>query len=224
MGYTALWGPKGFIVSTDKIVPLNDLVTSIALKQDSENDTSGTAQTNTRGKEPQTISLSTVYVKSAGVDPRSQIEEWSQQVGNAYPLYIGGIRFGPPKLKLTKVDVTDILLSPTGVFLSTKVAVTLEEYNEPEPDPEGTPPTGPRKPLPTQDWKKKEYRFATYVGQNAEKKDIVNANSMSNADNANITSNNTTAQTELITITDPSDLGIGTPLQNVMNGFGKMFN
>ena len=132
MEYTALWGPKGFIVSPEKIVPLNDLTTSIALKQDNGTDTSGTSPTNTKGKEPQTISLSTTYVKSAGVDPRSQIEEWEKEVGNAYPLYIGGERFGPKKLKLTKVDVTNILLSPKGTFLSVKVAVTLEEYDEPD--------------------------------------------------------------------------------------------
>ena len=131
MQYTAQWGPKGFIVEPNKIVPLNDLVTSYALKKDNAGDTSGTAQTNTRGKEPQTVSLSTVYVRAAGVDPRAQIDEWNAEIGNAYPLYIGGERFGPKKLKLTKVDVSDIKLSTTGVFLSTKVAVTLEEYNEP---------------------------------------------------------------------------------------------
>ena len=140
MEYTALWGPKGFIVSPEKIVPLNDLTTSIALKQDNGTDTSGTSPTNTKGKEPQTISLSTTYVKSAGVDPRSQIEEWEKEVGNAYSLYIGGVRFGPKKLKLTKVDVTNIVLSPKGVFLSTKVAVTLEEYDE--PDSKGPGPGG----------------------------------------------------------------------------------
>lgn len=128
MEYTALWGPKGFIVSPSKIVPLLDLSTSFAVKTDKGNDTSGTATTNTRGRELQTLSLSTLYVRAAGVDPRGQIAEWEAQVGNAHTLYIQGQRFGPSKLMLKKVDVSDILLSNTGVFLQCAVALQFEEY------------------------------------------------------------------------------------------------
>ena len=53
MEYTALWGPKGFIVSPSKIVPLMNLSTSFSVKTDSGNDTSGTATTNTKGRELQ---------------------------------------------------------------------------------------------------------------------------------------------------------------------------
>lgn len=128
MEYTALWGPKGFIVSPSKIVPLLDLSTSFAVKTDSGNDTSGTATTNTRGRELQSVSLSTLYVRAAGVDPRGQIAEWEAQVGKSYPLYIEGQRFGPPKLMLKSVDVSDVLLSNTGKFLQCAVALQFEEY------------------------------------------------------------------------------------------------
>lgn len=132
MEYTALWGPKGFIVSPSKIVPLLDLSTSFAVKTDSGNDTSGTATTNTRGRELQSVSLSTLYVRGAGVDPRGQIAEWEAQVGKAYPLYIEGQRFGPQKLMLKSVEVSDILLSNSGKFLQCAVALKFEEYsNEP---------------------------------------------------------------------------------------------
>ena len=50
MEYTALWGPKGFIISPTKIVPLLNLSTSFAVKSESGNDTSGAATTNTMGK------------------------------------------------------------------------------------------------------------------------------------------------------------------------------
>lgn len=130
MEYTALWGPKGFIVSPSKIVPLLNLTTSFAVKSDSGNDTSGTATTNTRGRELQSVSLSTLYVRGAGVDPRGQIAEWEAEVGNAYPLYIQGERFGPNKLMLKKVDVSDILLSNTGKFLQAAVALEFEEYSD----------------------------------------------------------------------------------------------
>ena len=128
MEYTALWGPKGFIISPSKIVPLMDLSTSFAVKTDSGNDTSGTATTNSRGRELQTVSLSTLYVRGAGVDPREQIAEWQAQVGKSYPLYIEGKRFGPPKLMLKSVDVSDILLNNKGKFLQCAVALEFEEY------------------------------------------------------------------------------------------------
>lgn len=128
MEYTALWGPKGFIVSPSKIVPLLNLSTSFAVKAENGNDTSGTKTTNTKGRELQTVSLSTVYVRGAGVDPLGQIAEWEAQVGKSYPLYIEGQRFGPKKLMLKSVDVSDTLLSNTGKFLQVKIALKFEEY------------------------------------------------------------------------------------------------
>jgi hypothetical protein len=130
MEYTALWGSKGFIVSPSKIVPLMNLATTFALKSDSGNDTSGTATTNTRGRELQSVSLSTRYVRAAGVDPRGQLAEWHALVGKANPLYIGGQRFGPPKLMLKSVDVSNVLMDNQGKFLQADVALKFEEYTD----------------------------------------------------------------------------------------------
>lgn len=129
MEYTALWGPKGFIISPSKIVPLMNLSTSFSVKTDTGNDVGGTSSTNVKGRELQTVTLSTLYVRGAGVDPRGQIAEWEAQVGNSYPLYIQGQRFGPSKLMLKSVDVSDILLTNTGKFLQCAVALTFEEYS-----------------------------------------------------------------------------------------------
>ena len=127
MAYMAKWGPKGFLVSPKKIVPFKDFTTSMTLKTDSANDTSGTAPVNTRGRELQPMTFSTSYVRAAGVDPRAQIGEWEAEVGNSYPLYIGGKRFGPPKMKLTQVSVSDVQLSNDGEFLMASLAFTFVE-------------------------------------------------------------------------------------------------
>lgn len=129
MEYTALWGPKGFIVSPSKIVPLLNLSTSFSVKADKGNDTSGTATTNTKGRDLQSVSLSTLYVRAAGVDPRGQIAEWEALVGQSHPLYIEGQRFGPAKLMLKSVDISDVLLSNTGKFLQVAIALKFEEYS-----------------------------------------------------------------------------------------------
>ena len=128
MGYLAQWGPKGFLVSPTKIVPFNDLSTTVALKADSENDTSGTPATNTRGLEAQTISLSTTYMRAAGVDPREQFEEWASLVGVAHPLLIEGKRFGPAKMQLTQVNLSGVEFNNAGVMLKADVSITLVEY------------------------------------------------------------------------------------------------
>lgn len=130
MGYMATWGPKGFIISSQKIVTMEGLATSLTLKEDSENDTSGTQPTNTRGRELRPITFKVTYLRAAGVDPRAQIKEWEAQLGNAYPLIVGGERFGAEKMKLTKVDTSDILLTNSGKFLKATVGITLEEYSD----------------------------------------------------------------------------------------------
>ena len=98
MGEIARWGPKSFVISPQKIVPFIELSTSVALKTDSENDTSGTSPANTKGLELQQIAFSTTYFRGVGVDPRAQWEEWKALVGSTNPLYIGGELFGPQML------------------------------------------------------------------------------------------------------------------------------
>ncbi len=130
MGYMAKWGTKEFLVSANKIIVLEGLSTSLTLKEDSENDTSGTQPTNTRGRELRPISFRVRYLAAAGVNPREQIAGWEAELGSAYPLIIGGERFGAEKMKLTSVAVSDIRLSNSGSFLDATVTIMLEEYSE----------------------------------------------------------------------------------------------
>lgn len=120
MDYQAKWGPKGFIVSPDKIVTFNGFSTSIEMNDENKNDTSG--------RKLQTIKLSINYIRAAGVDPRAQFEEWSSLVGQAYPLYIGGQLFGPDNIMLKKVDLSGLELRNDGTFLAATVAVSFDEY------------------------------------------------------------------------------------------------
>jgi hypothetical protein len=128
MSYLARWGSKGFLVSPEKIVTFDGLSTSVELKDDSQDDTSGKAPTNTTGKKKQIINLSITYVRAAGVDPRGQFEEWRLLVGKFYGLYIEGKRFGPLYLQLKKVDLSGVRLANDGTFLMATVAVSFEEY------------------------------------------------------------------------------------------------
>lgn len=130
MAYTARWGPKGFLVSPTKVVQFLDFTTTVSLKANSENDTSGTAPTNTRGRELQPMSFEIPYIAAAGVDPRAQFDEWTAQIGNSYPFYIGEERFGPPQMTLHSVEMSDVQLTILGKFISCKITISLKEYSE----------------------------------------------------------------------------------------------
>ena len=127
----AQWGSKGFLVSPGKIVPLSTISTAYVLKSESNNDTSGTPPTNTRGLELEEITLETTYLTAAGVDPRGQVEEWKSLIGDTNPLYIQGKRFGPKLLQLKQVSVQNVLLDNAGRFLSVDLSISLQEYTPP---------------------------------------------------------------------------------------------
>ena len=127
MSYMAQWGPKGFLVSPSQIIALENLTTSVSIKTDSENDTSGTSPTNTRGLELQPVSFSTTYRKATGSDPLAQWNEWKGLVGSKYPLYLGGKRFGPASLILQSIGTGEVILSDSGEITSLTINFTFEE-------------------------------------------------------------------------------------------------
>ena len=128
MEYTAKWGPKGFLVSPSKVVPFMEFSTSLSVKEESKEDANGTARINIRGRQLRPISFSTTYFRAMGVDPRAQSEEWEAELGSVYPLYVGGKQIGTNPMMLTAVNTTEVNLTPTGEWISCKVALTLKEY------------------------------------------------------------------------------------------------
>ena len=129
MPITAKWGPMQFVVTSHQIVPLSGLKISQSVKTETQTSSDGDSVTNVKGKDAMSISFSTTYLASAGVDPRSKFEKWLELVGKAYPLYIGGKRVGPKQLTLEKVEITNTKHTNGGAFLAAEVAVSLKEYS-----------------------------------------------------------------------------------------------
>lgn len=130
MNYTARWGPMGFLASPTKVIPFDNFSTSITVKTDNGNDTSGTSATNKRGRELQPISFSTKYMRALGVDPRERLDAWEALVGQVYPLYIGNKRFGPAKMMLTGISASELITNNNGEFLSITIDLTLQEESQ----------------------------------------------------------------------------------------------
>lgn len=127
MKYTLQWGPMGCVISPKKVIPLSDFKTSYALKEDSATDTSGSETTNKRGKELQPVSFSIVYAKATGNDPLARLNQWAGLIGKSYPLYLGGKRFGPRKMYLKQVDLSECLLGNDGSMIQATIAISLVE-------------------------------------------------------------------------------------------------
>lgn len=130
--YMAKWGPKGFLVSKEKISPFTDLSTAHSLKSEYQTDTSGPEPINVRGREQQTITFKTKYLSAAGMDPKSQMRQWYDLIGMTYPLYIGGKQFGPPLLQLKSVEWSNFIFRFDGYIIGVEAAITLQEYVGPE--------------------------------------------------------------------------------------------
>lgn len=126
--YMAQWGPKGFLTDPSIVVPFTDLSTAFSLNSEYRVDTSGNDPIYVRGRAPQTITLSTKYLSSLGVNPRNQMRQWYDLIGMTYPLYIGGVQFGPPLLQLQSVDLPEFLHDNTGKIIGLDVNITLTEY------------------------------------------------------------------------------------------------
>lgn len=127
MKYTLRWGPMGCVVSPTKVIPLSNFKTSYTLKEDSGTDTSGSEEIVQKGMELQPVSFTIVYAKATGSDPLDRLNEWAALVGKSYPLYLGGKRFGPKKMLLKQVDLSECLLGYDGSMIQATVAISLVE-------------------------------------------------------------------------------------------------
>lgn len=127
MNYTLQWGPMGCVVSPTKVIPLSEFKTSYTLKQESGTDSSGAETIIQKGRELQPVSFTIIYAKATGNDPLARVNEWAGLIGESYPLYLGGKRFGPKKMILKQVDLSECLLGNDGSMIQAKVAISLVE-------------------------------------------------------------------------------------------------
>lgn len=128
MGVIATWGNKKFEVTPNRIYPFNDFATSFKLKADVNSDTSGTAPTNTRGRELEEIKISTRCLAAAGVNVRNEMGSWRKLVGETHPMLIGGVSFGAGEFQLESVDISETQLDGNGKFLAATLSFTFREF------------------------------------------------------------------------------------------------
>lgn len=114
MGVQVKWYTRTFEVSPKKVLPVTGFTTSYKMKSDTNDDTSGTTKTNTRGRAPEEPSFQVKYLAAMGMNPRTEFTNWRAVVGKKDYLYIGGTQYGKNKFELVSVDVSDVLLDNKG--------------------------------------------------------------------------------------------------------------
>ena len=130
MAVMANWGSKSWGVSSQRIAALNGVSASVELDTENNDDKAGSPATTTKALKLQAFNFDFDLATVAGVDVRSEYDSWTALVGEYAPFYLGGRRFGPDKLQLTAVSLSDTILNDFGEILKGKISITLTEYAE----------------------------------------------------------------------------------------------
>lgn len=133
MGY---WNGMRWEVSSREIAYLESLTTAYSIDTDTNADKEGQKPTENVGVSLMEVSFSTTYrIETGTPDIRSVLEQWKTMIGKAAPLIIGNAIFGPDKMQLQSVSVSNVELSPKGIIRATTCAFKLKEFAE---EPSGT--------------------------------------------------------------------------------------
>ena len=125
----ASWNNMTWDCSPSEITFLEGLSTSRAIKTESNNDKKGKSPTEKVGFAEEEISLSTTYrVETGTKDIRGVYEQWRSLVGQAAPLIIGSSTFGPSKVQLTSVSISNISMRANGVFTAATLSFKFKEF------------------------------------------------------------------------------------------------
>lgn len=133
MGY---WNGMRWEVSSREIAYLESLTTAYSIDTDTNADKEGQKPTESVGISLMEVSFSTTYrIETGTPDIRSVLEQWKTMIGKAAPLIIGNAIFGPDKMQLQFVSVSNVEISPKGIIRAATCAFKLKEFAE---EPSGT--------------------------------------------------------------------------------------
>lgn len=127
----AYWNGMRWEVSNSQIAYLEALTTAYSIDTDTNADKEGQKPTESVGLNLIEVSFNTTYrVESGTSDIKGILEKWKSMIGIAAPLIIGNSIFGPDKMQLQSVNVSNVELSPKGVIRAATCAFKLKEFAE----------------------------------------------------------------------------------------------
>lgn len=124
----AKWGPKSWVVSSQKVIAIQDLSFSYSQVADNNTSTEEKKTTNERGVELFPLSFTTILHAGTGVDVWEEIESWKSLVTKVNYFYLGGKQLGP-KLQLRKVSVGNVKTDDIGRIHLATLSLEFKEYD-----------------------------------------------------------------------------------------------
>lgn len=127
----AYWNNMKWEVSSKQLAYLEGLTTAYSIDTDTNADKEGQKPTEQIGKSLIEIAFNTTYrVESGTSDIRGMLKEWESMIGKAAPLIIGSSIFGPDKMQLQSVNVSNVDISPKGVMRAASLSFKFKEFAE----------------------------------------------------------------------------------------------
>lgn len=135
----AYWNGMKWEVSSKQIAYLESLTTAYSIDTDTNADKEGQKPTETVGLSLIEIAFNTTYrVETGTTNIQGVLNTWKSMVGVAAPLIIGSSIFGPDKMQLQSVNVSNVELSPKGFIRAATLSFKFKEFAE---EPAGTKKT-----------------------------------------------------------------------------------
>ena len=127
MANQASWNGETWGVTSSRVRTLENFNASAGVKLtvDDEEQTC-----SIKGFELETISFSFIVSKSAGSDPRAEIENLRAKVGEVAPFYLNSKKWGSQPFILTKAEPQNMLIDGLGNILKAEINVEFLEYDE----------------------------------------------------------------------------------------------
>lgn len=127
----AYWNGMKWEVSSKQIAYLEALTTAYSIDTDTNADKEGKKPTETVGLDLIEVVFNTTYrIETGTSDIRRMLKRWESMVGKSAPLIIGNAIFGPDKMQLQSVSVSNIELSPKGIMRAATLSFKFKEFAE----------------------------------------------------------------------------------------------
>ncbi len=127
----AYWNGMTWKVSEKEITYLESLTTAFSIETSTNADKEGKSATEQVANSLIEISLNTTYRVETGTrDVRGTMNAWKRLVGKTGPLVIGGSTFGPDKVQLQSVGVSNVQLDSRGTMRAVTLSFKFKEFVE----------------------------------------------------------------------------------------------
>ena len=127
----AYWNGMKWEVSPKQISYLEALTTAYSIATETNADKEGKKPTEVIGKNLVEISFNTTYrVETGTSDIRGMLQKWESMVGKTAPLILGSAIFGPDRMQLQSVNVSNIEMNAKGVMRAATLSFKLKEFSE----------------------------------------------------------------------------------------------